>query len=431
HSNRTNFNPPSHNHLMTLMRPLSEMSFERTFYGDFTGDGQTDVVVQAGRSLVVYESAPDGLRFVGVTAGALTGPGGDASLMHRGRVLIGNFDSDPNDELIVISRSRNTRIAITIDFANGAFTTKHIATGGFVGPNSYQPIGSNDRYLVLDYDGDGIDDVAAINLTDFRTEAFTIYRTLPNGGFTTAVAYFTHLPRWRMAPGDQFQAGDFDKDGKDDILVTNTKNWRRGWIGTFLSNGRTLKIYTRNADSFVNWNKLTDGDRFHVGDFNGDGMQDIAITNVARNYWCCDYLATMMSTGSGFARSVKYQNSVPGWNIATGDQYIVANVDGDRDDDLVVYNPTHWRSEFLGILQSQGNGRYQRRGFSEDRVGRWNLHRNDQFSVVRIDNNAREDLVVYNANWLGVLRSDGTRFTQSQIHFEYLADYEYHRSGWW
>ncbi|MCL6752187.1 FG-GAP repeat protein, partial [Nostoc sp. CCCryo 231-06] len=70
-------------------------------------------------------------------------------------------------------------------------------------------------------------------------------------------------------------------------------------------------------DRIDGWN-LGGGDQHFVGDFNGDGKDDVFIRSA-------EYAGLLTYNGSGFqANSVQFDR-IDGWNLGGGDQHFVGD----------------------------------------------------------------------------------------------------------
>lgn len=112
------------------------------------------------------------------------------------------------------------------------------------------------------------------------------------------------------------------------------------------------------------------------------------------------------------------------------DRWYIADVDGNGLDDLYVVNTRDWATEYLGTLKSSGSNLGG--GWQDDWVGSWNLGDVDKFQVINFNGGAGwEDLVVFNDNWLGLLRSLNGTSSLSSIYPEWIRNHNFHNLGWW
>jgi hypothetical protein len=155
-----------------------------------------------------------------------------------------------------------------------------------------------------------------------------------NGGFAdNYTSSLVSIPTsWQVAG-----VGDFNGDGKDDILWRNANGLTVDWLGQ--SNGGFTDNYTNSlVDIPANWQ--IEG----VGDFNGDNRDDILWRD--NNGTTLTWLA---QANGGFAEN--YSNSVvsvpTAWQVAS-----IGDFNGDGRDDILWRHTNGTITDWLG----QANG---------------------------------------------------------------------------
>lgn len=273
-------------------------------------------------------------------------------------------------------------------------------------PGSWQ-FTAGDQFFVGDFNGDGKDEVVVFNGSNWSMPYLGLLVDDGHGGLRLVARYDGSMPGWQFTAGDRFYVADFDGDGRDDLFVVNGSNWSIPYVGMLRSTGTGFGLVKRYDQNLAGW-QMTAGDRFYVGDFDGDGRDDLFVFNGTN--WSVRYLAMMRSVGAGLVMSHRYDNTLPNWQMTAGDQFFVGDFSGDGGADLVVFNGSNWSIAYLGLLSSTGTElkaitRY------DGNVPGWQMRKNDQHWVAGI--NGKAGLFVFNwqdwaTEYLGTMVSTGS-----------------------
>jgi hypothetical protein len=295
---------------------------------------------------------------------------------------------------------------------------------------------SGDEFYVADINGDGRSDLLVYNGKNWSTPYFLMLRSA-GASLQYVRRYDHHLPSWEMGKNEKFHVGDFTGNGRDDIAVLDTQSWNQVHLRIYASvtGGLSLRdryygtIQTAAGGTF--W-QMRRKDRLHVLDYNNDGTSDLAIFNGFD--WGPVYLGMMRVVEGKIVPQKRYdnaQNNIPGWQMRRSDRFRVADVNGDGRQDLVVYNAVNWSTQYLGILRSLEGGNLQGT-WQSGWIGGWNLGLADDFHVADFRGaGGWDDLIVYNKNWLGLLRSHSNHYKLEAIYPKWIHNHRYHPSGLW
>ncbi|GGS21239.1 FG-GAP-like repeat-containing protein [Streptomyces griseoviridis] len=241
----------------------------------FTGGGNL-TVVDADGTTVLWES--------GTTA-----PGGTAVLQDRGDFVIRDADGVSRWSAGTVVRhdydgDGRSDLAAWYDHGDGHDSLQTLLAGadGTLGqpfPSYSSAVGSwnaaNMRFTTGDYDGDGRGDMAALyGYSDGSVRLFTALGKA-DGGFAAPV------PSWEARPGGwtagnmTLHSGDFDGDGRDDIAAWYDYDNGDDRLFTFAANatGGFAAPVPSWSNTANDWNR--DNLKFVVGDFDGDGRDDL------------------------------------------------------------------------------------------------------------------------------------------------------------
>jgi hypothetical protein len=288
---------------------------------------------------------------------------------------------------------------------------------------------ANDQFYVADFNGDGRDDVVVLNTRDWSIGHLLMLRSTGND-LAFVRRFDEELPGWDdMRPDDRLFVADFDADKRDDLYVFNGRDWSVGYLGMLRSTGGNYVMARRFDEELPGWDDMKPNDQFFVA--NLDGLRGEDLYGFNGDDWSMSYLEMLRSTGNNLSAVRRFDRILPGWDeMRRNDRWDVADVDGDAKDDLYVYDARDWSTEYLGTFRSTGANLTG--GWQDDWIGSWNLGPGDDLHVINFNGGAGwDDLVASNDNWLGLLRSHSGSSTLSAIYPNWIHNHNYHSAGWW
>ncbi|WP_099072070.1 S8 family serine peptidase [Nostoc linckia] len=216
----------------------------------------------------------------------------------------------------------------------------------------------------------------------------TVGSSFINGRWATTQGEFWNEQKWLT--------GDFNGDGRDD-LANVFQNGRRADIDVYVSNNGSFTNQRWATQQGGFWNNQ----KWLVGDFNGDGLDDLAKVFNDGNQASID---VHLSNGSNFTIG-RWATRQGGF--ANNQKWLVGDFNGDgRDDFASVFNDANQAS--INVYLSNGNSlenvvwATQQGGFSEDQkwlAGDFNGDgRDDLANVFNEANQASIDVHLSNGN---------------------------------
>lgn len=222
-------------------------------------------------------------------------------------VAIGDLDGDGKSDIAVANVNSNTVSVFRNMSTNGtiSFPTK---VDFIMGGGSYS-------VAIGDLDGDGKPDLAVANYTLSTVSVFRNTSISGTISFDTKVDFTTAAGPFKVA------IGDLEGDGKPDLAVAN-------WSSNTVSVLKNTSI--SGTISFAAKVDYTAGDgprSIAIGDLDGNGMPDLAVTNLW-DHTVSVFGNTSMSGTISFAAKLDYTTGPSAESVVIGD------LDGDGKSDL-------------------------------------------------------------------------------------------------
>lgn len=281
-----------------------------------------------------------------------------------------------------------------------------------------------------DFDGDGRMDVLVKNGNDLaiyrsRGSPYQLDRVWTANNLVPSAPGSSYF--WTLAPGDRFYVADFDGDGKDDVYVLNTTSWSTRWLGLLRSNGTGLETVIHYGGTIPGYGSIGASDQLFVADFDGDSKDDLYL--FTGSSWSTKYLGMLRSTGSSITTVTRYDVSLPGWTMSANDRFYVADFDGDHKKDLYVFNGLDWSYKYLGMVRSSGTGLSDIKLYTSTLASGWNMGAHDRHFVGDIDGDGKDDLYVFNGSDWGIAYLEMTKSSGTTL--DYAKRYDDDASTAW
>ncbi|MEV5969316.1 FG-GAP-like repeat-containing protein [Streptomyces sp. NPDC051921] len=220
------------------------------------------------------------------------------------------------------------------DFQNGTYIRHNKWTGATVEHHPADRTDTLRKELSGDFNGDGRVDMATVY--DYGSDAMALFThaAKPDGGFAAPVAAHTNGAwTWRVSQS-QWVAGDFNGDGRDDLAALYGYGDGANGMFTFLGKADgTFTALQRSAYTAPgNWD-ATKG-KLVAGDFNGDGRDDVVMIYDHGNSTSGGY--TFLSNADGTFKNIfgSWWSGAGNWNQSSA-KYVAGDFNGDGRDDVI------------------------------------------------------------------------------------------------
>ena len=214
-------------------------AYEKLHPGDFDGDGDEDLLAVDGDWMTIFSF--NGTQWLWGWSNNGDPNAGNGIYPYRNSLIVGDFNGDGKDEVMGGCTSAPSWMTI-FSFANGNWQWGWSNYGNTNAGGGIYPYRS--RLIPGDYDGDGKDEVMGIGSGNNWRTMFHFDNNDWQWGWSN-YGNASHA----ITPYTTLVAGDFDADGKDELLGLSTwattfnfdnNDWQWGWS-------------TNGANNFAGW----------------------------------------------------------------------------------------------------------------------------------------------------------------------------------
>ncbi|MBO9477220.1 VCBS repeat-containing protein [Shimia sp. R11_0] len=391
--------------------PTGEIEFKGTAKEDIINSGSGDDIIFGGAgSDSIHGGAGNDIIYSGENTGGNFenaddwSPDNTWSFWDRQKWVSGDFDGDGLGDLAAVYGNSGGGLTMRAYLSEG----NEFASVDNWSPDNTWGFWDSQEWLSGDFDGDGQDDLLAVYSNNNDELTLRTYVSGTNA-FVNA-ANWSPDNTWAFWDTQKWMTGDFNGDGRDDIVAVYDNN----------DGGLTMRTYLSEGDGFVNANNWSpditwafwDSQEWMSGDFNGDGKEDLAAV-----YDDNDGGLTMrvyLSEDNGFA-SVANWTPDKTWGFWETQEWFSGDFDGDGKDDIAAVYDDNAGGLTIRAYLSSGDGFTNVGNWTPDST--WGFWSSQKWLTADFDGDGRSELVTVYDNSDGGVRM---RTYLSEVNIEVL-----------
>lgn len=259
------------------------------------------------------------------------------------QAFAGDFNGDRLSDVAITGGSSFKSIPVAFSSNNGNF---NVTNHNLADVPSWA---TTDRAKALsgDFNGDGLSDFALVGGIGWRS--IPVAFSQGNGTFRVTNQGLADFPGWASTLGVQAVAGDFNGDGRTDIAIPGGANFES--IPIAYSNGDgTFRVTNNPAPHAKDWGKVNKV-KIVTTDLNGDKRSDLVYVGVQ------NYLPVVLLNPDGSLLPLAYeQKEFPYWAFTVGVKAVTGDFNRDGLGDVALTGGHAWSS--IPIAYSNGNGSF-------------------------------------------------------------------------
>ncbi|MGW4209353.1 FG-GAP repeat domain-containing protein [Lentzea sp. NPDC004789] len=321
----------------------------KSLAGDFDGDGRTDIALTGAAgwtTIPVAFSRPGGFAVTNFPAAQFA----QLAAQPAAQAVVGDYNNDGRADISLVGVNWWHSVPVAFSNGDGRFTTTNVPS-----PEDYdfQHMSgqAGARVLAGDYNGDGRTDLAATGIgPDGGWPAVPIGLSNGDGSFTSLhVEEGNPFPEWAGGQGVHISGGDFNRDGRTDLALTGHPGWTTAPVALSRGDG-TFQTVNGPVGDFAVWASGT-GVKTMNGDFNGDGLTDIALTGHAT--WTTIPVAHAVGDGT-WRISNAQAGSFSNWAAAGCAEAVTGDFNADGRSDLALTGCPDWTTLPVAFAKADG-----------------------------------------------------------------------------
>ncbi|GFJ88384.1 FG-GAP repeat domain-containing protein [Phytohabitans rumicis] len=342
----------------------------RVIPGDFNGNGSTDIALvrqtPGWASIPIAFAQGDGSWKI--TNGGAPNFIPDWAHQPGVRLVPGDFNGNGLTDIALVRQTPGwASIPVAFAQGDGSWAVTNGASPNFVADWAHQP---GVRLIAGDFNGNGLTDIALVRQTPGWGSIPIAFAQGDGSWAVTNGAAPNFIPDWAHQPGVRLIAGDFNGNGLTDIaLVRQTPGWASIPIA-FAQGDGSWAVTNGPAPDFISDWAHQPGVRLIAADFNGNGLTDIALVRQTPG-WASIPIAFANGDGTWTVTNGPAPDFIPAWAHQPGVRVVAGDFNGNGLTDLALVRQTPgWAS--IPVAFAQGDGTWKvTNGAAPDFIPDW------------------------------------------------------------